>query len=348
LQVDAKARARSLALRAAGSAPFAAIVGLLERLDGSRTDLLPVLMYHRIGVPAETPELDPSLVSASPAQFSEQMAYLGARRRPIGLEELLAVRAGEAPLPPRAVLVTFDDAYRDFADHAWPIMRRHAIPVTLFVPTAYPDAPDATFWWDRLFQALSMTREEDVETPVGHLSLGSLAAKREAMRVITARVKALPHPAAMELVEAVWERLGAPTARNAVLGWEELRRLAAEGVSLAPHSRTHALLDRVPPDVARDEILGSASDLEREVGHSPPVFALPAGGHSAEVVRILADAGFAAAFTILRGTNDLRRADWLRLRRINVGARATLPLVRAQLLSSYARFSRHPTAETAS
>ena len=150
--------------------------------------------------------------------------------------------------------------------------------------------------------------------------------------------------------------LVAPLAHKADLA--ELDRLglrlvvatghAMKGVSLAPHSRTHPLLHRVPRDEARDEILGSASDLEREVGHSPPVFAFPAGGHSAEVVRILADADFAAAFTIARGTNDVRQADWLRLRRINVGARATLPLVRAQLLSSYARFSRRTNAETVS
>ena len=325
--------ARRLALRAAGSAPFAAAVGLLERLDGARADVLPVLMYHRIANPGDAPDLDPSLVSASPAQFDEQMAFLAARRRPITLDELLAVRAGEAPLPPRAVLVTFDDAYRDFADHAWPIMRRRGVPVVLFVPTGFPDAPGRAFWWDRLHQAYAAADGD--------------AGGRETAAAVAVRVKALPHARALELVDEVCTRLGAPPPRNPVLGWSELRRLAEEGVALAPHSRTHPLLHRVGIDEARDEVAGSAHDLEREIGHSPPVFAYPAGGYSRDVVGVLRDAGFAVAFTIERGTNDLRRADWLRLRRVNVGARASLHVVRTQLLS-LARFAARAPAEAPS
>jgi hypothetical protein len=37
------------------------------------------------------------------------------------------------------------------------------------------------------------------------------------------------------------------------------------------------------------------------------------------------------AMTTVRGGNDLRRVDRHRLRRINVGGRASTPLVRAQL-----------------
>jgi peptidoglycan/xylan/chitin deacetylase (PgdA/CDA1 family) len=295
----------------------------------------------------EATHLDPSLVSASPAQFEEQMAFLGSRRHPVTLDELLAVRSGDAELPRRAVLVTFDDAYRDFAARAWPIMRRHAVPATLFVATGYPDSPGRAFWWDRLHQAFSTTQQA-VETRVGALRFSTPQARRDAVRIVSAHVKKLPHSEAMELVDEICGRLGSSAQQNSVLGWSQLRRLAEEGVSLAPHSRSHPLLDRLPLAQVEDEVLGSASDLEREVGHSPPAFAYPAGGHSADVVQILRDAGFAAAFTIERGTNDLRRADWLRLRRVNVGARTTLPLVRAQLLSSHARLSRRTVAESVS
>ena len=48
----------------------------------------------------------------------------------------------------------------------------------------------------------------------------------------------------------------------------------------------------------------------------------------------LAEDGFELAFTTVRGLNDLRNADPLRLRRINVGQRASLALLRSQLLPS--------------
>jgi peptidoglycan/xylan/chitin deacetylase (PgdA/CDA1 family) len=117
-----------------------------------------------------------------------------------------------------------------------------------------------------------------------------------------------------------------------VLSWPELGRLHFEGVVLAPHSRTHPLLDRVPLETAREEIVGSLEDLAREIGSVPRVFAYPAGGENAEVARVLGEEGFELGFTTERGRNDLREADWLRLRRINVGRASTLALLRAQLL----------------
>ena len=55
------------------------------------------------------------------------------------------------------------------------------------------------------------------------------------------------------------------------------------------------------------------------------------GAHGGSAVVAARQAGMELAMTTDRGGNDLRRADPLRLRRINVGGRASVPLVRAQL-----------------
>ena len=135
----------------------------------------------------------------------------------------------------------------------------------------------------------------------------------------------------------VEEMSGEPGSRptspgSAVLGWDELRRLAAEGVALAPHSRTHPLLDRLPRMEARREVLRSLDDLEREIGPTPRVFAYPGGGCDDEVAAVLKEEGFELGFLTRRGTNDLYRPDWLRLRRINVGRTTGVSLIRLQLL----------------
>jgi peptidoglycan/xylan/chitin deacetylase (PgdA/CDA1 family) len=136
----------------------------------------------------------------------------------------------------------------------------------------------------------------------------------------------------MEFVDTVCQRLQAPPPENAVLGWSELRRLAAEGVTLAPHTRTHPLLNRLPEAEARQEVVGARDDLEREIGAVPPVFAYPAGGHNDVVVRILQEAGFRLAFTTLRGAVRFPLRDPLRLRRINVGRNTPQAVLRAQLV----------------
>jgi peptidoglycan/xylan/chitin deacetylase (PgdA/CDA1 family) len=315
------------------------VVDVFEHLDRGRARLLTVLTYHRIAACSADPDdLDPALISASPEDFERHLEWLAEHAAPVSLEDVLAAQAGIAALPPRAVLVTFDDAYRDFADCAWPLMRAHGVPATLFVATAYPGRDGHGFWWDRLHRALARTsRREPLTTPVGELPLATTADRERAHREIAAMVHRAPHDEAVAALERMIEDVGDADPICPVLDWPQLRQVAAEGVALAPHTRTHPRLDRVPRERARDEIAGSRADLEREIGGCPRAFAFPAGGHDEGSTALLEDEGFAVAFTTRRGPNDMARPDWLRLRRSNVGRRSTLPVLRAQLLSVPAR-----------
>jgi peptidoglycan/xylan/chitin deacetylase (PgdA/CDA1 family) len=78
-------------------------------------------------------------------------------------------------------------------------------------------------------------------------------------------------------------------------------------------------------------VAGSLRDLRRELGAVLPVLAYPGGAFDDGVLRILADEGYVLAFTTVRGVNDLNRAHPLKLRRIHVGRRTSLALLRAQL-----------------
>ena len=317
----------------AGSAVFARVVALLERLYRGRSGLLTVLTYHRVDDPGAEPALYPGLISATPHDFEEQMRFLAANYRVISLAQLLETRETGRRLPPRSVMVTFDDAYRDFGEHAWPTLRRLGLPVTLFVPTAFPDHPERGFWWDQLYHAVTESSRPEVAAFGQRLPLADARTRSNAFRALVRAVKARPHHEAMSEVERIISELGARETRHAVLGWHELRQLAAEGVTLAPHSRTHPRLDRLPAAELSAELRGSFEDLQRKLGGAPRVIAYPDGGHDAAVVAEAAAAGFVAAFTTERGANDLARADWLRLRRINVGRRSPLTLIRAQLLA---------------
>lgn len=291
-------------------------------------------MYHRVGEPHDDPDLDPALLSASPSEFDEQIGFVARTREIVALPELLEARHGKRTIRPGTVMVTFDDAYRDFGDRAWPILRSHGVPATLFVPTAYPARADRRFWWDALYSALSRTSRPQVDGPEGPLPLTTDAGRRHAMAVLRAEVTSLPQAAAVARLRDLTTRLGAgrQVGPPAVLEWSDLRRLAREGVALAPHTRTHPRLDRMPLAEARDEIVGAAADLEREVGSSPPALAYPGGGLSPQLVEVVRECGFDVAFSTERGVNPTADTDWLRLRRINVGSGTSVNLLRAQLL----------------
>jgi peptidoglycan/xylan/chitin deacetylase (PgdA/CDA1 family) len=331
----ARGTLRSLAHRCAASPPFGAAVRLADRVLPARAGLLTVLTYHRVDEPDRHPERAPGLLSATPEGFDAQLDVVAASCTVVSLDDVLAVREGRADLPARAVLLTFDDAYDDFAEVAWPLLRGHGLPATLFVPTAFPDTPGKAFWWDRLHGALTGTPAPALDSPLGRLSLGSPAERDAAARALRAFVKSRPHEEAMGHVDALLDELEAPEPTSPVLGWDRLRALAAEGVALAPHSRTHPLLTRVGPDRLAEEVAGSRADLERELGSAPSAFAYPSGANDDVVVAALAAAGYRMAFTTARGNESVRAAaapDWLRLRRVNVGSRTTPALLRAQLL----------------
>lgn len=100
--------------------------------DASRT--LRVLMYHKVN------DLWPNPTTVPTAVFAEQMAALGELGYvPVSLDAVRDHYVHGAPLPPGAVLITFDDGYRDNLVNALPILQRHGFPAVVFVPVGFLD-----------------------------------------------------------------------------------------------------------------------------------------------------------------------------------------------------------------
>ena len=97
---------------------------------------VPILMYHRVAPDGDGPPgLDRWRVT--PKAFDAQMAWLRQRGYwGVSPDELAAAMASGKPLPGRPVMITFDDGYQDFADHAWPVLQTHAFAATVFIVPA--------------------------------------------------------------------------------------------------------------------------------------------------------------------------------------------------------------------
>ena len=108
---------------------------------------LPILMYHRIA--CHGPE-GLARYRVSPEKFERQLAYLKRHGyASIGLEEwVYALSARDGRLPGRRVCLTFDDGYRDFREHAWPLLKHYGFSATVFLPTGLVGGYAE---WDRRF-----------------------------------------------------------------------------------------------------------------------------------------------------------------------------------------------------
>jgi peptidoglycan/xylan/chitin deacetylase (PgdA/CDA1 family) len=316
-----------------------------ERIDAERRGVLRILAYHRIADPEQLRDLaDPAMVSATPESFAEQMAFLAENYHVLSVEELLAVLDGRQTLPSRSVLVTFDDGYRDFAEHAWPVLERLGLPAILFVATSYLDSDGGAYWWDRLYRAIVHSPSEEV-TLFGSMrwSLGDRSSRHRAYRGVRSHLERLEHDRAMGLLGELMVALGDGhvTARE-TLTWAEVEALSSAGLCIAAHTRTHPVLSQLAPRRVRDEVVGSQQDLRDHLGHVWPIFCYPVG-HKAHMVPqllpLLRDAGYRSAVTMLPGHNVLGRADPLRLSRMGMAAHLTMEEFRLALTFAYDVYS---------
>jgi peptidoglycan/xylan/chitin deacetylase (PgdA/CDA1 family) len=93
---------------------------------------LRVLMYHKVN------DVPGNRMSMPTGLFDEQMAQLGQLGYTVvDLDAVIDHYTTGASLPERAVLITFDDGYRDNLLNAAPVLQRHGYPAVQFVPIAY-------------------------------------------------------------------------------------------------------------------------------------------------------------------------------------------------------------------
>jgi peptidoglycan/xylan/chitin deacetylase (PgdA/CDA1 family) len=305
--------------------------------------MLRVITYHRIAGLSQTPELDPSLVSATPESFRRQMEHLRRWYRPVALDEIVEAFETRRPLPSRSVHVTVDDAYRDFREFAWPILSDLDIPATVFIPTAYPDRSDRSFWWDRLHRIGTTGPGDEWRDRVHE------AARIDGLRLppgVTPDVRALlrliPHDEMENLVAEMTSEIDfvATQAVPSVMGWDELRSLQSEGVTFGTHTRNHVALSRVDGERVRSEIRLSLEDLARELGDGPRAIAYPYGMYNGEVARIAREEGCVLGFTGEDGLSHPARTNPLRLRRSNITLRTSPALFTVRMLPWCAHLDR--------
>ncbi|RUU30670.1 trifunctional glycosyltransferase/class I SAM-dependent methyltransferase/polysaccharide deacetylase [Mesorhizobium sp. M6A.T.Ce.TU.016.01.1.1] len=108
-----------------------------------RRQRIPVLMYHSVS------DDGPAALARfrlTPAAFGSQMAWLRSNGfHAIGSEQLEEFIANRRPFVGRPVLITFDDGFQNFADHAWPTLRTNDLTAEVFLVT---DLVGESAQWD--------------------------------------------------------------------------------------------------------------------------------------------------------------------------------------------------------
>ncbi|MGC3996081.1 MAG: polysaccharide deacetylase family protein [Anaeromyxobacter sp.] len=275
-------------------------VGALRRWQAGGVRVL-VVSYHRV-----TPDYQASAreglasLLVSTATLRRQLEGLARTRELVSLSEarrILSERPGRRRRRD-VVAVTFDDGYADVHGVALPILAALRIPATAYVVTGYVGTSHR-LPHDRIFAALAELAARGIAPHQAGLP-GPLQAALDACTggpaaTLDGLIARLPQAGLLALASGLEARVGLherelpPGTR--MMGWDDVRALAAAGVEVGGHTVTHAVLPHLAPARARREVEGCRDENRGAAG---------AGAAALRVPQRLPLAGAAPAGGLLR------------------------------------------------
>jgi len=280
--------------------------GLVRALSRSRGV---IFTLHRV-LPDTPADFSPNAILQVEPNFLE---YVIERLRDLDIDIVSLDEALErlaAPKKGRAfVVLTFDDAYKDNLKFALPILRRHEVPFTLYVPTALVDGV-GELWWQAIEDIIS--RQEAIALTAGnetdYVDTRTTRQKREAFEALYWQMRTMPEEQRVVLLRKFAAAYGYDLdqqCRDLIMDWPELRHFAGEPLcTIGAHTVHHYELAKLPLDQARNEMAKSADILLSQFGRRPAHFSYPLGGPLSAGPREFAlarEVGFFSAVTTRPG-----------------------------------------------
>ncbi len=237
-----------------------------------------ILFYHKVQRRPVSIWGDPVL---GMQQFEEQVSFLAREYQPLSLSELVAGLQRKAPIPDRAVVLTFDDGYRNNLVLAAPILRHYGVPATFFITTGLIGTNQWMWAYEceHIFHQYPQKRiRESARHPVIERICSLGLPNQVAMLACVEYLKTVPHDELREVVARLREQLPVELdEENRFLSWNEVRRLRDDGFEIGAHTETHPILSRLPLTEVERELTVCQDVLERELGAKRRFFAYPNG-----------------------------------------------------------------------
>jgi len=253
----------------------AGVLRLAAKLHGKAAA---ILMYHSVLEDPKQEEDSLGGIVHSLEAFQGQMETLAKEYRPVPLDQVGRFVEGEADLPERAVVVTFDDGYTDNYEMALPILDRLGVPATFYVTVDCIENRRLP-WPSRLrfsFRKTAKTTWPDESGTVWNLESGQ--GREQAYLATCDRVCQIAGVALENVVSRMEEELDAklPDDRGRLMmTWEQVRGLSRDGHIVGSHSMTHPNLAFLSVEDARRELLQSKIQMEQHLDTRVEHFSYP-------------------------------------------------------------------------
>ncbi|WP_413776482.1 polysaccharide deacetylase family protein [Rhodopseudomonas sp. P2A-2r] len=226
----------------------------------------------------------------------------------VGIDEACR-RAGQPGSSRRFVCLTFDGGYGDLIAHAYPVLARHAVPFTIYLPTAFPDGVGEA-WWLAL-EAVVAGRDR-ISLMMGdgeqHFSVPTISEKYQLFAFLESWMRTLAPQHLSGAIHDLCARYSvdlAALSREAAMTWDDVAKLAADPlVTIGSATVNYPVLRSLPDAAALREITMGRAVVQAALGRDPVHVAFPFGDSRSfgpRDVKMVQQAGFASAVTSVPG-----------------------------------------------
>jgi peptidoglycan/xylan/chitin deacetylase (PgdA/CDA1 family) len=290
--------------------------GFVERivLKKSKSSYL-ILMYHRVIPYNEVRQGIQAGMYVEPTTFEMHILYLKKYFNITSLHEIVLIEKPEIFInndKPICVL-TFDDGWYDFYKYAFPILKEHNVPATVFLPTGFINTKK-TFWTDQLIDII--INNNDINNNKSNMALSSVlnniirrkGSIEKKIENAILQLKTYREDEIYEIITETKKNLVDTSDANdrAFLNWDEVGEMAKSGlIKFGSHSENHKILKNLNENEIFEELCKSRDRLLSESFTDPSFipFCYPNGDYNERIVKIVKEVGYHVAVTTENGWN---------------------------------------------
>lgn len=301
------------------------------RLANINRDHFIVLMYHRVLPYHELgPYVQPGMY-VEPNTFEQHLIFLNKHFVIRPIQELInnSSLSNRNKRDKHTCYLTFDDGWSDFYHYVYPLLLKHNVPATVYLPTGFIGTNRA-FWTERFAHLCEVSENKgflnDVLTSTKAMldSSGALAhdTSEEIYERLICRFKNLKEET-IDNILGMLERQFDVTYENEnnnFLNWDQISETIRSGlVHYGSHTEFHKILTNLNDDEVLAEIKNGvqALMLNSVMSKEQVTFCYPSGRYNERIINLLQKEGCSLSVTTKNGWNNSKTPE-LELKRVGL------------------------------
>lgn len=287
---------------------------------------LTIITFHRVVTEVEQNHSSNRPMMLTIAQFESIIQKISKFANPISLSEAYKYLAKKEKMPPRSIVLTFDDGYADNYKNAYPILKRYNIPATIFIATKFIDQNDTWLWWDEIEHFFKSDKRVIPDFNEGYspefiISLNKLNSdrgyRREAIQqFIRTTMYEIAKDERDKFISYIRKYINY-SEKDLMLNWDQIKKMG-NLIEFGSHTVNHGFLDVLSENDIKLELSESKKIIEKNTAKKCQFVCYPAGHVNKTIEKIASDTGYRAGVTTNR-CNNSENIDLFSLDRIDAG-----------------------------